>query len=91
MAADAPFDDATLKERLRAAPRVTSPTPKLLRIDRALVAPRTPADSRDHHPDPGLAILGNLSDTNSPFRDAVFKVEPLAQDSRNEFWQSVFG
>lgn len=37
MADDATFDDSTLKERLRAAPRVTSPTPKLLRVDRAAV------------------------------------------------------
>lgn len=29
------FDDATLRERLRQAPRVPSPTPRLMRVDRA--------------------------------------------------------
>jgi hypothetical protein len=33
--AAAEFDEATLRERLRSAPRVPSPTPRLLRIDRA--------------------------------------------------------
>ena len=33
----AKFDEATLRERLRSAPRVSAPTPKLLRIDRAAV------------------------------------------------------
>lgn len=29
------LDEATLRERLRAAPRVASPTPRVIRIDRA--------------------------------------------------------
>ena len=33
----AEFDDSVVKERLRAAARVQSPSPKLLRIDRAAV------------------------------------------------------
>ncbi|MFL5895453.1 MAG: hypothetical protein ACJ76Z_10100 [Thermoleophilaceae bacterium] len=35
MAGDGSFDEATVRERLKAAPRVSSPTPKLIRIDRA--------------------------------------------------------
>ena len=29
------FDDAEIRERLRKAPRVASPTPRLIRVDRA--------------------------------------------------------